>query len=229
VPSGPVKAEQIEGTAERLAGAWDIDRKFVDFGDAEFWTELYAATTESYLEESDLRAAAALVSYAIDVTADPATWPKHNDGTPPPTRCPPGYATGAGGLVVAQADVLQAAALATAILEDTPRVRQAPDYIIMNTADWLELSNLTNLDLPAFLALLKVKPEGSSGTAEVPRGRIIAGCPQRRHVPRAGLDPDPGAGAQRRQGGVDEGVFGYTGISMDKPGAIISVPLTEAP
>jgi hypothetical protein len=37
---------------------------------------------------------------------------------------PTGYATGAGGLVVEQSSILNAAALATAILEDTPRVKR---------------------------------------------------------------------------------------------------------
>src|SRR5207342_3688155 len=123
----------------RLAGAWDIDRQFVDFGDPEFWAEFWAAGVESYLEESDNRAAAAIVDYAVDLTT-PGDYPvlkDDEDNTVWTYSLPDGYATGVGGLIVAQADVLRAAALATAVLEDTPRVRKGPEYVIMNTADWL--------------------------------------------------------------------------------------------
>jgi len=227
VPSNTVSVDQIEGTASRLAGAWDIDRKFVDFGDAEFWTELYTATAESYLEQSDQRAASALISYAIDVTADPTTWPKLSDGTTAAYTLPPGYTTGTGGLVVTQSGVLKAAALLTSMLEDTPRVRQRPDYIIMNTYDWLSLVDLTNLDLPAFMALLGVDVAGFQRHPEVPKGHIIAGVKNGATFRELGATPIRVQAQNIAQGGVDEGCFGYTGISMDKPGAIISVPITE--
>jgi hypothetical protein len=47
--------------------------------------------------------------------------------------------------------VIRAVAFGTAYLEDTPLVEQGPDYVLMNTQDWLSLLDLTNLDLPAFL------------------------------------------------------------------------------
>lgn len=230
VPSNPVSVVATEGKARRLAGAWDIDRKFVDFNSPEFWAEFWAAGTESYLEESDLRAAQALVDYAVDLTT-PGDYPTLTDedgNTVYTYSLPAGYSTGAGGLIVAQEDVIQAAALATAILEDTPRVRRAPDYIVMNTADWLSLTRTTNLDLPAFLSLLKVNPEGFMRSALVPKGTVIAGVKPAATFRELGSTPIRVEAQDIARGGVDRGLFGYTGISMDRPGGIISLPLTSA-
>jgi hypothetical protein len=220
IPSNSVSVEPTEWTAERCAGGWDIDRKFRDFGDAQFWNEFYAAQTESYLELSDARAAAALVDYAFDVT-DAATYPTHYN-------LPAGYSAAAGGLVVAQADVLQAAALATAILEDTPRVRRGPDYIVMNTADWLSLSTLTSLDLPAFLSLLKVDPGNFQRSSLVPKGSIIAGIRQAATFRELGATPIRVEALDVARGGIDSAVFGYTASHMDRPGGIIAVPLAAS-
>jgi hypothetical protein len=227
VPSNPVSVVGVKGKARRLAGAWDIDRKFVDFSSPEFWAEFWAAGTESYLEESDARAAQALVDYAIDLTT-PGDYPTLEDeegNTVYTYALPAGYATGAGGLVVAQADVLQAAALATAVLEDTPRVKRAPDYIVMNTADWLSLTSITNLDLPAFLSMLKIKPENFMRSSKVTKGTIIAGVTPAATFRELGSVPIRVEALDIAKGGVDRGLFGYTGVSMDRPGGIISLPL----
>jgi hypothetical protein len=99
--------------------------------------------------------AAAIVAAAQDVT-----------GTAPVTGYtrPTGYGT-----PVEQADVLRAVAFGTAYLEDTPLIEQGPDYVLMNTQDWLSLLDLTNLDLPAFLSLMGVQP------GSVPAVQL--GCP----------------------------------------------------
>ena len=230
VPSNPVSVVAVQGKARRLAGAWDIDRAFVDFDSPEFWAEFWAAGTESYLEESDLRAAQALVDYAVDLT-DPADYPtlKDEDGNTVYTYAlPAGYSAGVGGLVVEQTSILNAAALATAILEDTPRVKKAPDYIVMNTADWLSLTTYTNLDLPSFLALLKVSPENFERSSLVPQGTLIAGVTQAATFRELGSTPIRVEALDIAHGGVDRGLFGYTGISMDRPGGIISLPLAAA-
>jgi hypothetical protein len=208
IPTGTVEVESIEWEADRVAGGWDIDRKFRDFGDAEFWTEFYAAQVDSYREVTNDQAATALISYALDITVDanvPATFT---------------------GINVAQADVLRAAALGTAILKRTPRVNSAPDYVIMNTADWLGLLDITNLDLPAFLALLKVNPEGFDHHPEVPAGSVILG------VKKAAKFRELGGGSPIRvealdvaRAGIDSAVYGYTARYQVRPGGIIRVPL----
>jgi hypothetical protein len=209
IPTDTVTVGTLEWEADRVAGGWDIDRKFRDFADTEFWTEFYAAQVESYREVTNEQAATAIISYALDVTVDanvPATF---------------------AGINVAQADVLRAAALGSAILKRTPRVNSAPDYVIMNTADWLGLLDITNLDLPAFLSLLKVNPEGFDHHPLVPAGSVILG------VRKASRFRELGGGSPIRvealdvaRAGIDSAVYGYTARYQTRPGGIISVPLT---
>jgi hypothetical protein len=113
--------------------------------------KFYAAQTESYARKSDTKALNAMLAAAQDITATGAV-----DGYTRPTGWTP----------VEQADVLRAVAYGSAYLEDTPLIEQGPDWVIMNTQDWLGLLDLTNLDLPAFLSLLNVQP----GVSSVPRG-----------------------------------------------------------
>jgi hypothetical protein len=209
IPTDTVEVESIEWEADRVAGGWDIDRKFRDFGDAEFWTEFYQAQVDSYREVTNEQAATAIISYALDITVDanvPATFT---------------------GINVAQADVLRAAALGSAILRRTPRVNSAPDYVLMNTADWLGLLDITNLDLPAFLALLQVQPGMFDHHPQVPAGQVILG------VKKASRFRELGGGTPIRvealdvaRAGIDSAVYGYTARYQTRPGGIIRVPLT---
>ena len=66
VPSNAVGTEPAEANAARLAGAHDIDRKFVDFGDTGFFEAYYAAMAESYAILSDGAAADAIEAAATD-------------------------------------------------------------------------------------------------------------------------------------------------------------------
>jgi hypothetical protein len=229
VPSNPVSTVRVSGKATRLAGAWDIDQKFVDFASPEFWEEFWAAGTESYLEESDLRAAAAIADYAVPLET-PGSYPTLLDDegdTAWTYALPAGYTIGAEGNII-PSGILRAAALATAVLEDTPRVRKGPDYIGMHTADWLRLTEVTNLDLPAFLSLLKVSPDQFMRSSEFAEGRLTAGVRTAATFRELGSVPIRVSAKNVAFGGVDEGLFGYTGISMDRPGGIISLPLTES-
>lgn len=69
VPSNAVSTDPVSANAVRLAGAHDIDRKFVDFPDQGFFDSYYAAMAESYARLSDAAAAAAIVAAATDVAA----------------------------------------------------------------------------------------------------------------------------------------------------------------
>jgi hypothetical protein len=209
VPTNNVSVRAVDWEADRVAGGWDIDRKFRDFADTEFWTEFYAAQVDSYREVTNAQAATAIISYALDITVD--------------ANVPAAFA----GVNVAQADVLRAAALGSAILKGTPRVNQGPDYVIMNTADWLGLLDITNLDIPAFLGLLGVSPGGFDHHPEVPAGEVILG------VKKAAKFRELGGGSPIRvealdvaRGGIDSAVFGYTARYQVRPGGIIRVPLT---
>ncbi|MET0995461.1 MAG: hypothetical protein ABWY20_15875 [Mycobacterium sp.] len=212
VPTNEVATREIEGTAARLAGGWDVDRKYRDFGDSAFWSAFYAAQTESYARKSDLKAAAAIVAAAQDVT-----------GTTPVT----GYTRPTGfGTVAAQSDVLRAVAFGTAYLEETPLIEQGPDFVLMNTADYMSLLDVAQLDAPEFLSLFGVAPGSFIRTNRVPAGSIVLGV--RRALEWYEL---PGAAPIRvealdvARGGIDSAVYGYWGTLHVRPGGIISVPL----
>ncbi len=55
VPSAEIETEPVEIDAYRLAGAHNIDRKFRDFGDVEFWDAYYRAMSESTSKKSDVK------------------------------------------------------------------------------------------------------------------------------------------------------------------------------
>jgi hypothetical protein len=85
VPSNAVDTEQVEQTAQALAGAHDVDRSFRDFNDTAFWDAYFRAMTESYAVQSDDAALAGLIGGATDVTgggtaADTDVWTLIVDG-----------------------------------------------------------------------------------------------------------------------------------------------------
>lgn len=53
IPSGSVTTVATSGTIQRIAGGHDIDRKFRDFSNSEFWEAYFAAMAESYAKVSD--------------------------------------------------------------------------------------------------------------------------------------------------------------------------------
>lgn len=53
IPSGDVETEAVQGVLQRFAGGHDIDRKFRDFSNAEFWAAYFRKLTESYAKKSD--------------------------------------------------------------------------------------------------------------------------------------------------------------------------------
>jgi hypothetical protein len=226
VPSNAVSTVRVKGKARRLAGAWDIDQKFVDFDSPEFWEEFWAAGVESYREESDARVATAIAEYAIPVETpeDYPTLTDDEEATVWTYALPAGFTA----LGITARDALRATGLATVILEATPRVRKGPDYIGLNTVDFLELLEITNLDLPAFLKLLKIDPDKFMHSPKFAAGRLTAGVRNAATYRELGAVPIRVSAKNVAHGGVDEGLFGYTGISHDRPGGIISLPLTPA-
>jgi hypothetical protein len=86
VPSNFVKTEPVEISAERIAGAHDIDRKYKDFGDEGFWQSYIAAMTESYAVISDAQVMADAYGAAtrVEVGTIPSgvseVWAKIVDG-----------------------------------------------------------------------------------------------------------------------------------------------------
>lgn len=69
VPSDTASTDPVTVAAERLAGAHDIDRKYRDFNDVDFFQAYYEAMSESYAIKSDAKAVAKLLAGATDLTA----------------------------------------------------------------------------------------------------------------------------------------------------------------
>jgi HK97 family phage prohead protease len=211
IPTNEVSVEPVEGTARRVAGGWDIDRKFRDFGDTAFWTGFYAAQAESYAEKTDQIAAAALVAAARNITTD--------------ANVPAGYTN----VNVAQAIILHATALGQVILEDTPNVRRPADFVIMNPQDFLSLLEVAQLDAPAFLNLFGVAPGSFLRSPLVPAGSIIMGVrPAISFYELGGGAPIRVEALDVARAGVDSAVYGYCGTLVNRPGGVISVPLVPA-
>lgn len=53
IPSGAIVTAPKSGTLQRIAGGHDIDRKFKDFSNAEFWAAYFRKMAESYAKVSD--------------------------------------------------------------------------------------------------------------------------------------------------------------------------------
>ena len=64
VPSNAAATEPVEYDALRWAGAHDVDRKFRDFGNADFWNSYWQAMAASYARWSDAKAVAGLLAGA---------------------------------------------------------------------------------------------------------------------------------------------------------------------
>lgn len=71
VPSNQPETEPYTVSAQRLAGAHDIDRKFRDFGDTAFFEAYYRAMTDSYARLSDAAAVDGIEAVATDIAVAP--------------------------------------------------------------------------------------------------------------------------------------------------------------
>lgn len=84
-----------------------------------------------------------------------------------------------------------------------------------------------------FFTLLKVNPGGFIPTTKCPRGAVLMGV--KGSMKYRELNGSEGKGSPIRvealdiaRGGVDSAVFGYVGISRERIGGVISIPLAAA-
>ena len=64
VPTNTPKIVPAEASVERTAGGWDVDRIYVDLGDASLIEALWAAAVEDYRAKTEAKVTAALVAAA---------------------------------------------------------------------------------------------------------------------------------------------------------------------
>lgn len=134
-----------------------------------------------------------------------------------------------GTTVATEPDLLHAAARARLTIKRATRVE--PSAYLVNPDSLFGLFQITELDNPAYLDLLGVKPERFLASDLVPAGEIVAYA-----KPAVTWFELPGSpirvDAERiDHGGKDSGIFGYWATLLNSQDGIVRVPFTttEAP
>lgn len=198
VPSGPVSREVVETTLQRFAGAWDIDRVYVDLpGGEDFIQQIYVAAMDSYRQASE--------SYVAEVLLAEGGVKAVTAGTD---------------IVTVLSELGEAFAASGASLDF---IQMSADFwaefVNMKAADapfWLQGQGSVDLNTAG----------GNAGglsfrlNSNLPAGTIVAG--DRRAVTIAEKDVKVTA-LDIANGGVDLGVFGYVGVLVTDPASIVVV------
>lgn len=205
ITSNSVGTDTDSFDADRWAGGHDIDRAMVDFDNADFWTSYYQAMSESYSRLTDAAAFAAVEGGAtpLDVTStvfDPA-----------------------GGVSLAATALVDAAIAVNETARPTFGIVAADlfrELLLTPRNNILELLS-ASLDLNSGSAL------GFSlvaGPSTMDPGTVIVGAKS------AATHYELGGGAPIRvdainiaNGGVDAGVFGYSGTVINDADGLVSV------
>lgn len=202
VPSNTVATESVKITAKRIAGAHDIDRRFRDFDNAEFWDAYFAAMTESYAKVSDGAVLLEVKAAAPAVTA----------GTKP--------ADIAQGLV----NIVDGA---IAILNETETM---PTGAIVALDLWRDILLTPKNDVLGYLEAAFDLEKGSlNGFRITPASQLAAG--ETLVVTSSAVTVhELGGEAPIRvealdiaKGGIDEGVFGYYAVNVHDDGGLALV------
>ena len=199
VPSEAVDTEPVEVSAARLAGAHDIDRKFIDFGDQEFLSSYLSAMTESYARKSD----AAALDYCIlqAPTVAPGTVPS--------------------GVSAAAAAIVDGA---LAVID-----KGVPTFAVVSTDYWRQLLLTPKDQTLEYLSMALGLEEGQvAGFRIVPRSDMdpetvlvgIKGAVQFLELPGVPIRVDA---LNIANGGFDQGLFGYYATLLHDEGGLALV------
>lgn len=207
VPSNTIETEQVEISADRIAGAHDIDRKFRDFNDTEFWDAYFRAMTESYARVSDTSVLSEVVTEATPVTRG---------------AVPSGVAEGLVQIVdgilaiLAETDTIaDTAFMATNLYRDVLLTRQDDVLAYLNAALGFEDGTIREF---------KIKP-----TAQIATGKTLVSCRDAVTVHELGGEaPIRVEALDIAKGGVDEGVFGYYAVNVHDAGGLALVSAAGA-
>lgn len=127
--------------------------------------------------------------------------------------------------VSAEPDLLHAAARAR--LEIKRQTRTEPTNFLVNPTTMFGLFDITQLDNPAYLSLLGVKPEKFIASDLVPEGEVIAYCKQAVTWFELAGSPIRVDAERIDHGGKDSGIFGYYATLLNNQNGIIRVPITK--
>lgn len=202
VPSDTISTAPVEVAAQRIAGAHDIDRAILDFGNAEFWQGYNNAMTESYAKVSDAYVLAQAVAAATAVVAG---------------AIPAGVATALAYIVDG----------ALAILNATDTM---PDFAVVSTDLWRSLMLTRSEDTLAYLSAALGLEDGSAASfaikpsAAIDAGTVLVGCKAAATVHELGGEaPIRVDAVDMAKGGVDKGVFGYVAVNVHDADGLVKV------
>ena len=202
VPSNTVSTAAVDIEATRIAGAHDIDRKFRDFSNAEFWAAYFAAMTESYAKVSDADVLDDVLAAAPDIT---------------PGAVPAGVSTAMSYIVDG----------ALAILADTDSM---PSFAVVSLALWRGLVLTRTEDTLAYLNAALGLEDGTIGnfavrpSAQLPGNQVLVGCKEAVTVHELGGEaPIRVEALDIARGGIDNGVFGYLAVNVHDTGGLAQV------
>lgn len=202
VPSGAVETESVDIEAARIAGAHDIDRKFRDFDNAEFWSAYFAAMTESYAKVSDGTVLIEVKDAAPKITA----------GTKP--------AEIAQGLV----NIVDGS---IAILNETETM---PTGAVVALDLWRDILLTPKNDILGYLEAAFDLEEGSMGgftitpASQLAAGETLVTTKSAVTVHELGGDaPIRVEALDVAKGGIDQGVFGYYAVNVHDSGGLALV------
>lgn len=206
IPSGKVETEAVELDAKRIAGGHDIDRKFRDFPNQEFWEAYFAAMTESYARISDTAVLTELKTAATTVTA----------GTKP--------ANIAQGIV----NIVDGA---LSIMNETDTV---PTSAVVATDLWRDIMLTPQEHVLGYLSAAMSLEDGTLGafpiipSAALGKGETLVLTKSAATVHELAGSPIRVEALDISRGGVDSAIYGYYALNVHDKGGLALVTATGA-
>lgn len=214
IPSGAIETEEVSGVLQRIAGGHDIDRKFRDFSDTDFWAAYFAAMAESYSKVSD-RYIRDKVK-AIPTVANGGR--QHVLNAAMPSGVPKALALitkGALRLLNSDLEVMPTFAMVTASYFEELMYTDRQSVL-----EYLSASlSLTGGEVSGF-QLVPV-PDGSL-TVGTWVGQVLVGHSKSVKVYELPGSPIRVEAEAISLGGIDEALFGYVGHMVENAGGLIS-------
>ncbi|MFT4296525.1 MAG: hypothetical protein QM582_14045 [Micropruina sp.] len=192
IPSAPISTVAVQIDATRIAGGHDIDRKYRDFGNAEFWESYFKAMTESYAKVSDAIVLTEVLDAATEVT---------------PGTVPAGVAPGFAAILDGALAILNAT--------DT-----APDFALVAPDLWRDMALTQHSDALEYLNIAIGLEDGGLGNftirpfSSIPDGQVLVGCKPAVTVHELGGSPIRVEALDIAKAGVDEALFGYLAVNV---------------
>lgn len=214
IPSGDVETVEASGVLQRLAGGHDIDRKFRDFSNTEFWEAYFRAMADSYARKSDryIRDQAR----AIPTAANGGRVHLLNSAMP--------------------AGVPKALAMVTkgALKLLNSDLEVMPTFALVTASYWEELMYVPQDDVLAYLSTslglsggevsgfkLVPVPDGSL-TVGAWVGQVLVGHKNALTVHELPGSPIRVEAEAISKGGIDEALFGYVGHMVENAKGLVA-------